>query len=278
MANSSLLFPDYSLAHASISQGNECAYPHLTYSFSDAFQTIDTVNLTPAQTLDTEDLDSHEPSNISSDEGALKVFSNSNPTTCLCSELLKVFEIVQLGQNAAQAKDIRNHLGNAIQSRRGSLGGYREDFPFQKEALKSCEKWLSQDASRIKSQHAMLIIEILEKLLRSILSMAESSLYVERGSAPPSPISSGNSTTSTKKRIRSAQGTRDTAYSHQTEHLRLDDEERAHVLKSVFVFRASRLKGVMERMAAITASNQWRTQELMVKDLLRRINTRDDLQ
>ncbi|KAF1962413.1 hypothetical protein CC80DRAFT_570319 [Byssothecium circinans] len=141
MATSSLLFPDYDLANASISQGNECAYSNLTYSYSDAFPTIETVNLTPAQTLDTEDLDSHEPNNISPDDGALEAFSKPNTPTCLCSELLNVFEIVQLGQNPAQAKDfLKNHSGDARESRRISLGGHSEDFPFQKDALKSLEK------------------------------------------------------------------------------------------------------------------------------------------
>lgn len=273
---SSLIYSDYDLAHPDIQQSSHSAYPNPTLPFLDTFQTMDASNYTSIQTPDTEILNSLEHHLLSSDGSVVELSENSSVTTCFCSELLKVFETVQLGQTPGQPDQSKYRPGVAINSAITSLDGYNESLPFQKEVLKSCEKWLSQDASRIQSQHAMLIIEILEKLLTSIVSMTEASVHPNGGNIPSTPISPGKPTTSEKRRKRSAQDMQETGCLSQTKQWRLDDEERLHVLRSVLDFRVSRLKGLMERLAAITASNQWETHEVMMQNLLKRLNACGD--
>ncbi|PVI05739.1 hypothetical protein DM02DRAFT_650412 [Periconia macrospinosa] len=193
-SGSSLLYSDYDLTHPSIRQGRDSACQTQKQSFLDAFQTIDTFSFSLDQNLDMEAY-SNEDRIILPEDDAIEVPEKANDTTCFCSELLAVFELVKVGQTTGQHHNSTDQLGVAIAE-------YGESLPFEKEALKSCEKWLSQDASQIKSQHAIMIIEILETLLTSILSMAGALVRPVQEDGPLTPSSTSQSAPPAKKRKR----------------------------------------------------------------------------
>lgn len=209
----------------------------------------------------------------------LSSISSPSRTNCLCSEMLCIFESIEvcLSQDAQRA--INDTVRNRSENMAIPLGlpsspslGRNEMLTCQKEVLRSCEKWLSWDASRIQSQHAVLMVSIFDRLLASIQSIPEASLHETRNvnvnTDPPTWYSADNST---------GAGGNGSDHSLQADQWNMDDEERIHVLKSLLSLRASRLKVLLERLGAIAASNQWPVQTNMVRDLLDRLAKGRDL-
>lgn len=260
IASSDLLHTDLNLAPPTAGQETYSEYENSSSLQLDAFQTIEAVD--PTLNNISEATTSRPPDH----------------ETCLCSRMLEVYETAEVG--LAQAQRLRSTRSStytrepAIRSSTNS----DEELRCQKDVLKSCEMWLSRDASRLQSKHAMLMASILDRLLTSILMMGEPEPCRKDtdGQVPISPVSPDRSSTYTGGRKRSFQ---EIDYTLQTHHWEEDDEdeERMHVLRSLLNFRASRLKGLLERLGAIAASNQWQMQTSMVHDMLERLNKRGGL-
>lgn len=184
--------------------------------------------------------------------------------TCLCSEILKVYETVEGTLAWAQSKSSTDEL------------------MCQKEVLRSCDKWLNQDASHIRSQHAVLMISVLDRLLANILSMANTPDNQKGGDGvPTSPVSPGGLSSDASWQEWPSQemlmSTMETGNILHADELWMDNEERIHVFKSLLNFRTSRLKALLERLGAIAASNRWQMQTSMVRNLLNRLPKHPDL-
>lgn len=210
---------------------------------------------------------------------------------CLCSEMLEVYETVELGllwaPNPGSMSDQSACMLRA--SPPPSPTNNDEGLNCQKEVLRSIEKWLGPDASLIQSRHAVLMVSILHKLLASILSTVQALKDEDYGNMPESPMPQGMypGYTNAYGRDWRCQNRRDTndplvaiveaKGSHKAGGWKIDDEERLHVLRGLLNFRISRLKTLSERLGAIAASNRWQKQASMVQQLLDQLPKQCDL-
>ncbi|KAL5114026.1 hypothetical protein ACEQ8H_008082 [Pleosporales sp. CAS-2024a] len=191
---------------------------------------------------------------------------------CLCSTMLEVYEIAELGLARLRRNNSTDVKGFSTTSFNQPFGEPVDELRWQKEVLKSCEMWLSRDAARIQSQHAMLMVCIFDRLLISIMSISGSPKDKRGDRFYNSSVAS--------RRLSDTDGEQwscqDADYTADESQWKEEDEETLHVMKSLLNFRASRLKGLLERLVAIAASNQWQTQTVMVQDLLERLSKRGD--
>ncbi|KAI0171062.1 hypothetical protein BJ166DRAFT_210938 [Pestalotiopsis sp. NC0098] len=197
---------------------------------------------------------------------------------CLGSELLSVYETVE--ERLTWPRRVAANNSSPVSPI--SMASFPEAQPTlltQKEILKSCEKWLSRDASRIQSRHVILMVSIFDGLLASIIWMLNNqkggSAMDVPGSDPASYIPPSLSGYHDGPSAGHPCHVRDllslTMGSEQSPQNPGDDEENVYMLRSLLNFRVSRLKGLLERLWAISASSRWLVQAQMVKSLLDRL-------
>lgn len=204
---------------------------------------------------------------------------------CLSSEMLGVYETVEVCLGWGQ----RTAATDQFDSSSSPPPGPNELRKCQKEVLQSCDKWLSLDASRIQSQHAVLMISILRTLLQSLLAMAtrhrdgNTSKGAGSAASPRRSMSISNYAGRWEQSLRDSQYAQNPQVTTEADHgIQLEgwdanDEESIYVLRSLLNFRASRLRMLLERLWAISASHQWLAQTNMVRQLLERLAEHRDL-
>lgn len=279
MADSQLLDTDMDLAQSVMGQDAYSVYGNSNPLFIDPFQTLDAA--TPASNIAPEvftpsSLAHRATASDSSEIASASPKPTSSPghENCLSSKMLEVYETAIVGLSRTPRTKSIDPSACIMRPILSPPPGPNDELTCQKEVLRSCERWLSKDASRIQSQHAMLMVSIFDSLLTSILSMAETSRDGLSGNAPISPVSPSSPSSYAGGRKWSIQ---DANYTFQADQWKDDEEERIHVLKSLLNLRASRIKGLLERLGAIAASNQWQMQTTMVQNLLDRLTKPGDL-
>ncbi|KHN93736.1 uncharacterized protein MAM_08407 [Metarhizium album ARSEF 1941] len=280
MADSSLLDIDFGLGQPDIAYDAHSAYDGSGGLFFDDIQASDT---SPSSTGASMAADQNPASGRAhapdSDDKAVPASPISrrsqdvqDRTSCLCSEMLEVYETVEVGLVWAQrTSSVVNPSGPLMGPTSPPLLTTSDEFMCQQEVLRSCETWLDRDASHIRSQHAVLIISLLDRLLANIMSMAETSGNgkskrdeSDDDAALASPVSPGRPHHLPIFASGADRGL-------PVDQWKMNEEEKVHVLKSLLNFRALRLKALLERLSVMAASNRWQMQTIMVQHLLDRL-------
>ncbi|KAK7923658.1 hypothetical protein PG985_007729 [Apiospora marii] len=226
----------------------------------------------------TDSLSGEGTTSTSTNPSSPRQYSGSSPSASadwLSSEMLETFETVEV----CLAWGL--HKSNNTNSKATSLLNPlfptslpNETLSCQKEALRTCEKWLSLDAHLIRARHVVLMVSIFRTILSSLDSMANA-----LSSSPHDDWSPGAHDSSA---FEAAEHDSPSRRPSRTSNNNLwdphqDDGEGAHVLKSILNFRAAQVKRLLERLWTIAVSNQWQVQAYMVRQLLDRACRRRDL-
>ncbi|KAI9148471.1 hypothetical protein HJFPF1_12303 [Paramyrothecium foliicola] len=207
----------------------------------------------------------------------LSVVSSSSRSNCLCSEMLDVYEAVEVRIGWARHIDsFKTSLANASNPGTPPPVPFKDQYVCQRTALNCFEKWLNQDAPHIQSKHVVLMVSIADRLLTSIFSTArllEAWSDGEDEGLPRIPLFEPSHCGRRHKQPPHNILTSGVRPNHnfQMEEGDMSDEERVHIQKSLLHFRVSRVKIILERLDAISVSNRWQVQVEMVQHLSERL-------
>ncbi|KAI0889379.1 uncharacterized protein GGS22DRAFT_153752 [Annulohypoxylon maeteangense] len=278
-----LLGIDFDLTPSDTTRDKQSAYTNSSSLFFDGFQASDDTTVTTTTPISTNQSPlMHVANRLSTDDIAFPLnpspIPSPNHSHSLCLEMLHVFEVVEIRLTWTH-HTISNPSTCTVNPRTPPLSTSNDEFICQKEVLSSCDKWLNQDASYIQSRHAVLMISIMDRLLASILLMAEipegrKGVDTQATTISPDRSFSYESRQPSRDQLVSSV---EAGHSLQPDHQSMNDEERIHVFKSLLNFRASRLRGLLEGLRAITALNRWQMQTNMVQHLLDRLSKHCDL-
>ncbi|KAH8161796.1 hypothetical protein CIB48_g6445 [Xylaria polymorpha] len=212
--------------------------------------------------------------------------SDKDPTNCYSShDMLQAFEAVEVCLVWTPRTSTTTNAAPL-------LLGIDEMLTCQKEVLESCRARLQCKACRLRSQDAVILMNICEKLLSSILrvkAVVDNQRNQDLAQSPSCPRISSflNSMTSSYSLVEQVmfpkQDSRhlqrgDTGRSRlnsldsQTLDLglgewRVDDEDKLHVLGSLLSIRMMKLKHVVQELEEAVMSNRWLVHATMVRDL-----------
>ncbi|KAI0110356.1 hypothetical protein GGR51DRAFT_510877 [Nemania sp. FL0031] len=212
--------------------------------------------------------------------------SDLDPTNCYSShDILQAFEAVEVclvwaprASNAANASPL--------------LLGIDEMLTCQKEVLESCRARLQCKACRFQSYDAVIIMNICEKLLGSILRVKavvdnQRSHDFTQSPNPRLPFFPSSTASSYSlaeqvmfqkqdnqhsQRVLDTSPNRITNFDSQGLDLglgewRVDDEDKLHVLASLLRIRMMKLKHLVQQLEEVVTSSRWLMHATMVKDL-----------
>lgn len=222
------------------------------------------------------------------DEGDANTDAESGPNVdCSCSDILRIFEMVEICL-----------VRVPHESSRLLCLGADESLRCQKEAVETCRLRLRCSACSFSSHDAMLIISICEKILASTIRMkstyGRSRNGIRQLQQQPRPQRRKRGFLEVQNELPASVG-RDMSReqnlaarnnskgkecaSHRTNQSldigtsewRIDDEDKAHVLNTLLQIRKEKLRDLVVELQEVVIKHRWLVHVGMIRDLADRL-------